>query len=502
MTRRATITRQSGFRRIGAGTLPIYCSAHEEERVLFYAPGLVCALDKGLSDAVHKEIERLWSQPFPRQDPTDTSLNLARHAAARLVRAAREAMHEIDAASTRAYSFECLTLYVNNQCNLRCRYCYSRPDGKIGGALSEQGVRDAAGIVAGMCAERNNPFTLAFHGGGEPTLGAQQIDRLLGIVREEAGRFGLHPRTYIATNGAVSEKTAFWLASRFDLVGISCDGPPEIQDRNRPNRNRQPSSGDVERTMATLKRYGRPFHVRVTITRDQVDRQAEIVAYLADRFSPAEVRIEPVYINPAGDAPMALSQVAAFVNAFLAAQKTGRERGIPVTTSITRPGDIYGPHCNGLRRVLNLVPGDVATGCFLYSRPEDIALRGLQTGSFDAIGGTFRLDGARIRSLIARCSKRPAGCDDCFCSSQCTYGCPDRCALEASGASSPTEDGRGAFRCRVNRRLMASMIREAADGAWTHALTREEGNGGLRKDKFSMLNTAVYRNGRKHEVGL
>ena len=118
--------------------------------------------------------------------------------------------------------------------------------------------------------------------GGEPTLHPRQVDRFLGIAWEEAGRFGLHPRTYIATNGAVSSETAYWLAARFDLVGISCDGPPEIQDHNRPGRDGKPLSGYVEHTMSTLKRYARPFHVRVTVSCDTVDRQAEIVSYLAD----------------------------------------------------------------------------------------------------------------------------------------------------------------------------------------------------------------------------
>jgi uncharacterized protein len=402
-------------------------------------------------------------------------------------------------ASRQEFTPECLTLFVNNKCNMRCRYCYSLPGADNRITLSDKAVREAARLVAGMCEKSNNPFTIVFHGGGEPTLNPRQVDRLLGIAQAEADRFGLQPRTYIATNGVVSEKTACWLANRFDLVGVSCDGPPKIQDRNRPGREGQPLSGYVERTLSILKRSGKPFHVRVTITRDTLNHQAEIVSYLADRYAPAEIRIEPVYSNPTGEATLELSHAASFVEKFLAAQTAGVARGIQVTTSITRPGAVYGPYCNVLRHVLNLVPGDVSTGCFLYSRPEDIARHDLRTGWLDSTLGVFRMDVELIRSLVIRCSKRFAGCEDCLCSCQCTYGCPDRCVLETSG-SHPFQNGElGIFRCVVNRMLMECMIHEAADEAWAHSM---RGNCREVRDTHRMLGIAVYQNNQQDEVEL
>ena len=104
------------------------------------------------------------------------------------------------------YAPECLTVYVNNQCNLRCRYCYSLSAGNPDEEVSESGVRSAVKLVAGRCAAGNIPFTLAFHGGGDPALNPERVDRFLDIASQEAGEFGLRPRTYIATNGAVSPK--------------------------------------------------------------------------------------------------------------------------------------------------------------------------------------------------------------------------------------------------------------------------------------------------------
>jgi uncharacterized protein len=488
--------RQSGFRRVPTDSLPIY-SAMSGDRAIFYAPRLVCVLYKRDAPAVLRHVERLASELPRGGNLRVASRSGAWHAAVRIVQAAGDAAREVTEASRQEFTPECLTLYVNNQCNMRCRYCYSQPTGNPDGTVSEEGVRAAARLVAGMCAAWNSPFTLAFHGGGEPTLDTQHVDRILDIAREEAGRFGLYPRTYIATNGAVSEETARWLAAQFDLVGVSCDGPPEVQDRHRPGLDGQPLSEYVGRTMSTLRRQGRPFHIRATISRETVDRQAEIVSYLADRYAPGEIRLEPVYVNPSGEAPLEGSHAAAFVGSFLAAQTAGAARGIPVTTSITRPDAVYGPYCNVLRRVLNLVPGDVATGCFLDSRPDGVARRGLQIGWLDSTRRVFRMDGECIRSLIARCSVRPVGCGDCLCSYQCTYGCPDRCALEASESSPLREGERGSFRCLVNRMLMEWMIREAADQAWTRT---QRGHCQEVRDTQRMLKVAVYRDGQRDEV--
>ena len=296
-----------------------------------------------------------------------------------------------------------------------------------------------------MCAECNLPFTLAFHGGGEPSLDPSHVDSLLEIAGQEAARFGVPLQTYIATNAVVSEETACWLATRFDLVGVSCDGPPEIQNRHRPGRDGRPLFEYVGRTTSRLRQYGRPFHIRATISRETVELPAEIVSYLADRYAPAEIKLEPVYVNPSGEAPLDVPHAAAFVSSFLSSQTVGATRGVPVTTSITRPDAVYGPYCNVMRRVLNLVPGDVGTGCFLSSRPGDVTRRNLQTGRLDSINGVFRLDEEGIRSMITRCSERPVGCSDCLCSCQCTYGCPDRCALGVCRARPPPRRQEGEF---------------------------------------------------------
>jgi uncharacterized protein len=297
-------------------------------------------------------------------------------------------------------------------------------------------------------------MTLALLGGGEPLLDRDDAARILGITRVRAAAGGVPLKSYVATNGVVPEETARWAAAEFDLVGLSCDGPPAIQDAQRPTRAGGPSSPHVQRTAAALREFGRPFHVRATVTADTLGRQSEIVAYAAGTLGAAEVRLEPVYVSSAGAPRLTPDDADAFCDGFLAARRTGAELGVPVTTSLTRPAEPHGPHCNVLRGVVNLAPEGIATGCFLESRAGGIDARGVRVGGVNPVSGRFALDPARIAVLVTVCGRVPEECRGCHLEHACSRACPDSCML-GNGFGAPH---RGTFRCRVQLRLAAEAV--------------------------------------------
>lgn len=468
-----------GFKRLASGGLPVHLWKGRGYAV-FYVPCFACLVPAGHADATVDRINRLLDsmQAGVQASPEDASLASA--AAARIVRAAMNAAEEAARTQAGPFSPECLTLFLNNACQLQCIYCHAVPDAHPEMRVSGDAVRMAAALVARSCAEKGGPFTLALHGGGEPAMDRRQADRFLAIAREEAVKHGVDFRTYIATNGVMSRDSARWLAAGFDLVGLSCDGPPDVQDRQRPLRGGGPTSGCIKQTAKILRDMAAPFHVRATVSRETLARQAEVAAFFMDAYGPDEVRLEPVYENPSGQPGLDASQAGLFVSAFMEARKLGDERGIPVTTSLTRPGALHGRHCNVLRHVLNLVPGDMATGCFLESREAGMAARQVKTGAMNAGARCFDLDMAHIENLIRRCTVVPAGCRSCLCALQCTYGCPDVCVLQhQDDAADPVKPGNG-FRCRSNRLLMEALILEAAERAWQDA--GQDDGPSLRRD--------------------
>ncbi len=452
------------FRVAPRGALVFKCE--QDEYAVFYAPRQACVLPRSLAPDAENQLGRLSSAERSGALESVPSREMAGRAASRLVQAAQDARNEAAAWAQAAFSPECLTLFLNNACNLRCRYCHAAPGAAPDRPISDRAIRAAGETVALSCAQRRRPLTVAFHGGGEPTLDESRANHILEIVQAAAHSCGVPLQTYIATNGVMPEDRARWLASRFDLVGLSCDGPPEVQDRQRPARDGRPTSSRVGRTAEILREAGRTFHIRATITRETLCRQAEIAAYFMVQFAPAEIRLEPVYANPDRSTELGPEAASLFVAGFMAARKAAAAQQVPVTTSLTRPGSLYGRYCHALRHVLNLVPGDIATGCFLESREAGILRRQVRVGAMRPASACFELDQDRLDFLVSRCSEIPDCCRDCLCCFQCTHGCPDLCPLETPVSPARQRDLTVGFRCRAHRLLMEALILEAADTAW------------------------------------
>jgi uncharacterized protein len=356
---------------------------------------------------------------------------------------------------------ECLTLYLHNQCNLACAYCYTNPVYHPSQHLDPHIIRAGAQLVAKNCQQKGLPFTAVFHGGGEPSLFQDEVNEALGIIEEIAKKYALPIFRYIATNGVMPEAKVRWLASRFDLIGLSCDGTPDIQNRQRPTHGGGGSSATLEKTAHLLNRMGKPFHVRTTITHDIMRDQPAIADYLCKTLSPQEIHFEPVYYGGKTDVHSALvvDEIQTFVDHFFEAQGVARHYRIPLTCSSSRLNDIHGAYCHVFRQVLNLVPDGIATACFKLTRADDIQQMGLGIGTFEPESG-FELDRAHITHLRHQLSTLPDVCATCFNRFHCTRACPDTCLI------APNANPAHTFRCGIQKALAYRTIHTIADDLW------------------------------------
>ena len=365
------------------------------------------------------------------------------------------------------YSPVCLTLYMNNVCNLGCSYCYAHPVKPQRLGMGEKHlnlveIMAGAELVADNCQRQGKPMTLVFHGGGEPSLDEPMIDQALDKIEALVNQRGLELFRYIATNGVVPTRRAGWLAERFDLVGISCDGPAEIQDVGRPLRidkvgsMGRSSSRYVERTARILQEAGKAFHVRVTVTPSSFHRQPEVARYICETLLPQEIHAEPVYSHHESGSSERVgeidgfveAQAQAYVDAFLEARRVAGSYGIPWLSSGTRPHEIHGRYCHIFRDVLNLVPGGAVTACFKVGNSDELAHSLLKIGQVDEHTGRVVLDEERILWLRQELGQFPEECAACFNKGHCTHFCPNYCPVAPAQLAGCLPQA-ALFHCRV-----------------------------------------------------
>lgn len=354
----------------------------------------------------------------------------------------------------------CLTLNLTNRCLLNCSYCFAKflPDrNRRQEQPDSSAILAAARLVIESCQTRKKPFQIVFSGGGEPTLAWDSLQAVVRKTRALAESRGIEWKSYIATNGCTSATRLRWLARNISKIGLSCDGPPDIHDLQRPTADLRPSAGDIKRAADILRKGGSEFAVRATITPASALRQAEIVRWLCERLGARQIRFEPVY-HAAPGMEFRPEDASRFVCEFLAAQQVARELGADLSLSGVRLDELHGPHCNVLKDVLHLRPDGTATACFLSCTGASLGAAIYTIGCLDNKTGQYRLDSRRIAQLRGMAARLPSRCKECLNAYHCARSCPDLCLL-----SEPLQpdDSEPDFRCRVARQLTTAWLLDA-----------------------------------------
>ena len=432
-------------------TLPVFRLEGKSWDVLYTPPGYLAVVESAVAD----EIAAAWSRDALPDETT------AQQVSAWLRTRAEQAAEKWRQWVASSFTPECLTLYLSNQCQLACSYCYAaserHPSAQTSAVIREEVALAAARLVAGHCAEHNKPFYLVLHGGGEPMLHWELVERLEAATRRIAHQFGLEWRGHLATNGILSVQQAQWAAQHFTSIGLSCDGPPEIQNRQRAFQGGKETSPIVERTARIIRATGGNFEVRTTITPQTVQRQPEIVKYLHEQLGAETIRFEPVYqVRGQGKTGFTPDDSSHFVEGFLEAQKEAEAREITLSFSGMRLEELHGPYCDVLRNALHVNPDGTAAACFFSVADQNPSEPAFTIGAYDAKTGEFGLKQEQIDAHRRKVLAIPDQCSECLNIYHCARGCPEFCN---TSHTSPF----ATFRCQVHQQLAQAWIFRAAE---------------------------------------
>jgi hypothetical protein len=168
--------------------LPVF-QADRDGLASFYAPGFLAVARPDAAGELAVEFGR--NQPNFQPETTAGCLWMA----------ARDASIQGEEKQKRRFQPVCLTLYPRERCNLNCGYCFAGGNHPAGGHLSFPAAAAGARQVAENCRTSGLPLIIAFHGGGEPVLEQDFINKVLDLVEQ----FELPLFRYIATNGVIPE---------------------------------------------------------------------------------------------------------------------------------------------------------------------------------------------------------------------------------------------------------------------------------------------------------
>ena len=174
-----------------------------------------------------------------------------------------------------------INLFLAQRCNLRCTYCYGG-GGEYGdaGMMSEETAIRAVDWLLEQSGKSRRVSVSYF--GGEPLLALPLLKKVTAHLRETAAAAGKEAAFGVCTNAVLlDDETIAWLQENGFRVLVGFDGPPEIQDRNRPLAGGGPSSAVFEENARRLS-AAMPEMVNYRATVVDAAELPAVVRYMGD----------------------------------------------------------------------------------------------------------------------------------------------------------------------------------------------------------------------------
>jgi uncharacterized protein len=198
---------------------------------------------------------------------------------------------DLPTGGSRPVAFHVMTKPIGPICNLDCRYCFylekedlyeqerrkERPSWQMPDDVLESYVRQ-------YIEAQDVPEVSFAWQGGEPTLlGVRFFEKVIALQERYARPLGKKVVNALQTNGTLltDEWCRFLRANDF-LIGLSIDGPPDLHDSYRVDKQGRPSSERVLRGLDLLQKHGVEFNTLTVVNRKNSQRPLDVYRYLKE----------------------------------------------------------------------------------------------------------------------------------------------------------------------------------------------------------------------------
>ncbi len=337
-------------------------------------------------------------------------------------------------------------ILLTRKCNSKCVYCYGR-GGEVKDTLNFEIAKDFIDEFL----PPNTSCCIHFHGGGEQTIEFNLLKKIVNYSKEKNNQVEF----FIQSNGVIEgSKLNFLLKENFD-IGISCDGYPEIQNKQRPLIDGSPSSEIVENTIDYILRRKGKLSIRTTISKYSQEKQVKILEYFK-KLGVDRVKFEPISKSGRSlDFSQDISEPPdpkVFIENLLKAKELSDEYGIKLM-SIFIDFSIKDRFCGVSYPFLCLTQKGRLTSCY---EAEDFTekIADFFYGQYNPETGSFDVDSRKIDKLRERVVYNIPKCKECFLKYACAGGCAMRAFQKNGDFFEPDLE-----RCEIRKEIMEKIIK-------------------------------------------
>jgi uncharacterized protein len=180
-------------------------------------------------------------------------------------------------------------------CNLKCSYCYFlNKDRLYPGSRFRMSDELLENYICQLIASHRVDKVAVAWQGGEPTLMGIAFYRRAIELQEKYRRPGMTFENSMQTNGTLlNDEWCEFLRENDFLVGISMDGPAELHDTHRVDKNGRPTFDRVMDGIRLLQKHGVEYNVLVTVNRINAQHPLEVYRFLRDEVNTSWIQFIP-----------------------------------------------------------------------------------------------------------------------------------------------------------------------------------------------------------------
>ena len=354
-----------------------------------------------------------------------------------------------------------ISFFLTTKCNLRCVYCYNS---KERAEVQEKSLSleiAKAGIDEYFA--NNLSRHIRFYGPGEPTMEFDLMRQIVIYAKQKAGNI---ITTELQTNGTFSPKVREWILDNLNIMWVSFDGTPDIQNMQRPLGDKLAKSSpiiedNVKWLNANKGNRNLMIGARITMTDLNVNRQIEMVDYLnslgikniwSDPIFP-EVKKIPVS-KDLNRAEMFHIDLDLYVKKFIEAHRYAKAKNVFYGSFLTCNFDGKTKiHCRACTPVPHLTPDGYVSACDLVVSGENAYhMDCFIYGKWDKEKNKFIYDENKIASLKNRNIDNISHCKTCSANLHCGGYCLGEVQNETGKL-----DGQKSNTCKAIRALFAEL---------------------------------------------